>query len=301
MENPFRRPSERPLVYGHRGARAVLPENTMAGFDYLREIGAHGVELDIQNARGGVPVIIHDPHVPMQIARDETGTWLAAPGPLVRNLDLVALHRYKVGRLNPNHPYGARYPAQRPVDGARIPTVAEFLDWAAGVPALKLNIEIKSFAHRDDLGDPPEALVASLLAALSVHELSDRCLISSFDWRVLHVLRTEAPHLARGYLSYEQPGPDSTIAEGSPWMAGLSLAAHGGALPDLIAAQGATCWCAYEGDLDATRVAAARDLGLAVLAWTVNDPARIAAMAEIGVDGVITDDPALALSILHKA
>ncbi|TVS00466.1 MAG: glycerophosphodiester phosphodiesterase [Rhodobacteraceae bacterium] len=299
MTNPFRRPSARPLVYGHRGARAVLPENTIAGFDYLCEIGAGGVELDIQNARGEVPVVIHDPRIPMQIARDETGNWSSTPGPLICSLGLDELQRYDVGRLNPTHPYGARYPAQRPLDGARIPTLAQFLEWAAIKPSLKINLEIKSFAHRADLGDPPEALVASLLAALARHDIGSRCVISSFDWRVLRVLRDEAPSLARGYLSHEQPGEACTIYEGSPWMDGLSLAAHDHSLPHLIATQGAACWCAYEGDLTADRVAIARELGLAVLVWAVIHPRRIEAMAAMGVDGVITDDPAGAIAILE--
>ncbi len=299
MTNPFRRQGARPLVYGHRGARGVLPENTMAGFEHLREVGADGVELDIQNAAQCVPVIIHDPHVPMQIARDESGAWLRAPGPLVRSLGPDALGRYDVGRLNPDDAYAARYPGQQPVDGARIPTLAEFLDWAATGPALRINIEVKSFAHRADLGDAPERLVASLLEALAPHDISAHCVISSFDWRVLRVLRQNAPDLARGYLSYEQPGPDCTIHQGSPWMDGLSLADHGGSLSELIAAQGAACWCAFEGDLDGARVATARNLGLAVMAWTVNAPARIAAMVEMGVDGIITDYPARAMAIIR--
>ncbi len=300
MTNLFRRTGPRPLIYGHRGARAVLPENTMAGFDYLREIGADGVELDIQNARGGVPVIVHDPHIPMQIARDESGAWLRDPGPLVSSLDLAALQRYDVGRLNPDHAYAARYPAQQPVDGARIPTLAAFLDWAATQPALQVNIEIKSHAARSDLGDPPDALVAALLDALASHDIADRCLISSFDWRVLRILRDAAPALARGYLAYEPQGEDCTIYEGSPWMDGRSLAAFGGSMPHLLAAEGAGCWCAWQDDLTAERVALARDLGLAVIVWTVNHPDRMAEMIAMGVDGIITDDPARALEVARQ-
>ena len=157
-----------------------------------------------------------------------------------------------------------------------------------------------AIAARADLGDSPEALVASLLDAMAPHDIAGHCVISSFDWRVLRVLRDAAPTLARGYLGYEPQGSDCTIYEGSPWMDGLSLGAFNGSLPHLLAAQGATCWCVWQGDVTAERVAIARDLGLAVLVWTVNDPARMADMVEMGVDGIITDDPALALHIIRS-
>jgi glycerophosphoryl diester phosphodiesterase len=49
------------LVYGHRGARAVLPENTIAGFTYAIETGADGVEMDVALAGSGEVVLSHDP------------------------------------------------------------------------------------------------------------------------------------------------------------------------------------------------------------------------------------------------
>jgi glycerophosphoryl diester phosphodiesterase len=298
MSNPFRRPKGQPLIYGHRGARAVLPENTMVGFEYLAEIGVPAVEIDVQNVQGGVPVVIHDPLVPMQLARDGAGNWLPAPGPKIRDLTVAELQAYDLGRLHPDHDYGKRYPNQRPVDGARAPLLADVLGWQEKHDGMILNIEIKSFAHRDDLGDPPAALVASVLAALAAHDLAARVVISSFDWRVLSALKAAAPEIARAYLSYQQPGEDLTVTEGSPWMAGLSLAQAGGSLPRLIAAQGARAWCPYFRDLTPQAVAEAHDADLAVNVWTVNAEEDMRAMMEMGVDGIITDDPALALKVI---
>ncbi|MCH8466567.1 MAG: hypothetical protein LAT78_08375 [Roseinatronobacter sp.] len=301
MSNPFRRPKGQPLIYGHRGARAVLPENTMAGFEYLAEIGVSAVEIDVQNTQGGVPVVIHDPLMPMQLARDGAGNWLPAPGPKIRDLTVAEVQAYDLGRLHPDHDYGKRYPNQRPVDGARAPLLADVLDWQAKHDGMILNIEIKSFAHRDDLGDPPAALVASVLAALARHDLAARVVISSFDWRVLSDLQALAPEIARAYLSYQQPGEEITITDGSPWMDGLSLAQAGGSLPRLIAAQGARAWCPYFRDLIPEALAQAHACDLAVNVWTVNAADDMRAMLEMGVDGIITDDPALALALLGES
>jgi glycerophosphoryl diester phosphodiesterase len=47
-------------VYGHRGAPAAFPENTLAGFRHALELGVEGIELDVHLSRDGVPVVIHD-------------------------------------------------------------------------------------------------------------------------------------------------------------------------------------------------------------------------------------------------
>lgn len=75
MTNFLRRTAGHPQIYGHRGARGVLPENTMAGFAYLRDIGVTAVELDVQNARGRVPVVCMTRlcQWPIPAMRTETG------------------------------------------------------------------------------------------------------------------------------------------------------------------------------------------------------------------------------------
>ena len=53
----------RPLVHGHRGARAVLPENTIPAFEYAIQVGADAVEMDVAVSSDNIPVISHDPHI----------------------------------------------------------------------------------------------------------------------------------------------------------------------------------------------------------------------------------------------
>jgi glycerophosphoryl diester phosphodiesterase len=296
MTNPYQRPKGQPLIYGHRGARGVLPENTMPGFDYLRTHRVPGVEMDVQVTADGQAVIIHDPLIPAQIARDGSGAWLAAPGPKVCDLTLEQVQAYDLGRLNPAHPYSGRYPDQQPADGARAPTLAEFLDWAKADPDLVVNIEIKSFANRADLGPAPEVLAQAVIAALAANPLAGLCVISSFDWRVLGAVARLAPQIARGYLTLSRPDAEANIYDGSDWMDGLRLADHGGSLPHLIAAQGGVCWCPYFRDITQQDVRLAQSLGLAVNVWTVNQEQDLHSVIALGVDGVISDYPLLAMA-----
>ena len=71
---------DRPLVLGHRGSPARAPENTLLAFRLALEEGADGVELDVQPAGDGAPVVIHD--ASLERTTDSTGriaglTWEA--------------------------------------------------------------------------------------------------------------------------------------------------------------------------------------------------------------------------------
>lgn len=292
--NPYRNPRQ-PLIYGHRGARGVIAENTMAGFAYLRDIGVRGVELDVQLTRDGIAVIFHDPQVSAALARGADWQWLAQDGPKIIDMDAAQLAQYDVGRLNPAHPYAARFPNQRPIDGAHVPQLDAFLAWAATDADARINIEIKSFAERTDLGAAPEALAQAVADTVLRHKLQAQVLVSSFDWRVLSALSRITPDLARGYLSYAQADPDCTIYDGSPYMDGMSLRSS---LPELVAEQGGMVWCPYFQDLCTNTLAIAHDLGLAVNVWTVNSAQDMRRMIEMGVDGIITDDPARLQALL---
>jgi len=65
----FRRRATRPLVYGHRGARARAPENTLVAFEQALAEGADGIELDVRATGDGQLVVLHDGHLPRGAGR----------------------------------------------------------------------------------------------------------------------------------------------------------------------------------------------------------------------------------------
>jgi glycerophosphoryl diester phosphodiesterase len=64
--------SRRLLVEGHRGARAIYPENTIPGFRYAIQAGADAVEMDVAVTQDDVLVISHDPHIQSVAIREMT-------------------------------------------------------------------------------------------------------------------------------------------------------------------------------------------------------------------------------------
>lgn len=174
-------------VFGHRGARGVYPENSMAGFRYLQDIGVTAVEIDVQNAAGRLSVLTHDPYLSIP---QENGTKLVRQ--LVRHTTAAQIADLPVGAPQAENGYAALFPDQAYLPNERIPTFATFCEWAAQFPQLFLNVEIKSDAAQPDLYDPPEVIIEDVLTLLEQHNLSDRTALSSFDWRVLFACAQKA-------------------------------------------------------------------------------------------------------------
>ena len=283
-------------VFGHRGARGIYPENTMAGFQYLRDIGVNAVEVDVQNAANRLTVVAHDPYVTMYDGGD-------VHSQLIRHTTATEIAQLKVGALRPDSDDAIMFPDQACLPNERVPTFAEFCEWASQNPLLLLNVEIKSHAEQDDIYDPPEIIVSDVVDLLEKHNLSQFCVISSFDWRVLFACAARAPAITRGYLTLEQNHGTfmvPNIVDGSDWMAGVTRRDHNGSLPETIAALGGKVWCPYFKDLTANDLAQAQALGLVVNVWTVNTLSDINVMADMGVDGIISDYPARVQNVLKQ-
>ncbi|MDH4391162.1 MAG: glycerophosphodiester phosphodiesterase [Aquabacterium sp.] len=285
-------------LQGHRGARGLAPENTIAGFARALAIGVHTLETDIAISRDGMLLISHDPALNPDITRGPDGPWLASRGPVIFHTPWAELQRYDVGRLKPGTRYAAQYPDQQPVDGARLPALADLFalvkragNPAPGNPPVRLALETKINPLAPDDTAAPEPFARALVAAVRDAGLASRTSILSFDWRTLQTIQREAPEIATVYLTARQRWLDNVgSGPASPWTAGFALADHG-SVPKMIRAAGGKIWSSFHGDLDTAQVKEAQALGLQVLAWTVNEPAQIEAMLGLGVDGIVTDRP----------
>lgn len=292
-------------LQGHRGARGLAPENTLAGFDAALAIGVHTLELDVGSSRDGVLVVHHDRTLNPDIARGRDGRWLDARGPALVALGFDALQAYDVGRLRPGTRYAQTFAAQRPVDGERIPSLEQVFARAAaaGASRVRFNVETKLSPLAPDEAPAPVEFAGRLVDLVVRHGLVARCTVQSFDWRTLREVQRLAPALRTVYLSAEQAGFDTiraADAEPSPWTAGRRVASHG-SVPAAVAAAGGSAWSPHFADLDPARIEQSHRLGLPVIPWTVNDPAAIRRLIGWGVDGLITDRPDLARDAMREA
>lgn len=257
------------------------------------------LETDLAVTKDGQLVISHDPILNPALTRGPDGQWLAGPGPALRTLTLDELRRYDVGRTDPSSKYGQQWPGQRPADGQRIPTLAEL--FVLAVPPVRLNLEIKTDPGKPDLTPDPADFARLAVDAVRASGAANRTTLQSFDWRGLIVAKKLAPEIPTACLTIEG-GTFDTVQRGSgrpsPWMGGLDLAAFDGSVPKMVQAAGCSTWSPFWRNVTAESVREAHALGLKVIPWTVNAPADMGRLADLGVDGLITDYPDRAKSTL---
>lgn len=296
-------------LQAHRGARGLLPENTLPAFARALSIGVTTLELDCAITKDSEVVVSHDSTLNPEITRDASGAWITRNDLPISQFTFEELQRFDVGRIDPASAYAKRFPHQHPIDGTRMPKLADVFALArkAGNDTVRFNIETKISPLHPARTVGPEAFASALIAVIREHQLEARAIIQSFDWRTLAVVQREAPRIATAYLSVQQAFEDTIMArdEASAWNAGLHVSQFNGSVPRMIHAlagnASGTIWSPHFSDIDAASIDEAHALGLKVVVWTVNSEADMQRMLALDVDGIISDYPDLLRRVAGEA
>ncbi|MDQ6707667.1 MAG: glycerophosphodiester phosphodiesterase [Acidobacteriota bacterium] len=257
---------KRVLVHGHRGARAMRPENTIPAFQYAISAGVDALELDMAVTKDNVLVVSHDPLLNPAICRGPR------PGIAIHQLTLAELREYDCGaQKNPN------FPKQVLVPGTRMPTLDEVFD-LAGEGNFDFNIETKSFPDKAQYTPAPDAFARLVLDAIRRHRLESRIILQSFDFRTLHEMERLDPKIRRSAL-YQ--GTDRDFVK-------------------IAREADATIISPYYKLVTPENVRAAHEVGLQVVPWTADTPEDWKMLVNAGVDAIISDDPAALILWLQK-
>jgi glycerophosphoryl diester phosphodiesterase len=252
------------LVHGHRGARAIYPENTIPAFEYAIKIGADVLEMDVAVTKDNVLVISHDPHINPEICKGPH------PGVAIHELTLAELRQYDCGALKNPH-----FPKQQPVPGTRIPTLDDVLSLSRG-NSVQFNIETKSFPDHPELTPPPDVFARMLLDVIRKHQLDSRVIVQSFDFRTLHATKRLAPNIR---LSALWEGDTRSFVD-------IARDGEAGIISPLFKL------------VTPQQVKSAHDAKIQVVPWTADTPADWQMLIDAGVDAIITDDPAALIAYL---
>ena len=260
---------------GHRGARGLLPENTVPAF--LRALDypeVRTLELDVVISADDRVVVSHEPWLSPEICQTAAGEELPAAETdriSMRQLTVAEIQTYDCGvRPHPRFPEQARRPAVKPTLLQVFAAVDSFCV-QHGRPSPRYNIELKYEPKLEPDFVPDRATFADLvLADVAAWGYPELVTLQCFDPKTLMVVHDKSPDTELAYLD-EFPGNLKLKME------------QLGFVPAI--------YSPWEKHTDAELVAEARALGMRVVPWTVNTTARMRQLIDLGVDGIITDYP----------
>jgi glycerophosphoryl diester phosphodiesterase len=248
----------RPLVHGHRGARARLPENTLPAFEYAIHIGVDVLELDMAVTKDNVLVVSHDPLLEKPLC---SGPRDKVP---IHELTYKEVLEWDCGAMkNP------RFPDQRPVPGTRMPALDQVFALASK-GSFDYNIETKIYPDQPQFTPDPETFVKLVLEQIRKHRLEKRIILQSFDYRTLRAMKKLAPEIRLSALMEDTEKRDFVT---------VAREAQAGIVSPNLAL------------VTPEKTAAAHKAGLQVVPWTANKPAEWEALVKSKVDAIISDDP----------
>lgn len=161
-----------PLILAHRGANQYAPQNTIPAFKKAIELGADGVEFDVQMTLDGVLVVCHNFTVDQ--TSDGSGFISEMAFSELRQLD-----------------FGSWFSPE--FSGTKIPTLEEVLDTVKDMKLINIEIKRPSVPHRQDV-------VQKTVDTIRRYSISDHLVVSSFDYCVIDEVKRIAPEIKCGLL-----------------------------------------------------------------------------------------------------
>lgn len=279
-------------IIGHRGARGLLPENSMVGFQFALSTGIDLLEFDVLLTADDVPVITHDYKFNRSFVRGPDGKFLQGELPHINSLRMEEVKGFDIGRLDGSTDYGRRFPDQAQMDGIRVPRLDELLHLVSQPKYANACLMLELKSDPDSALDPVARAGFVSLVCNEVRDagLTDRTLLHSFDWTLLAECHRQALDMPLSFLTQLHDSKDD-VGEVSSYHITPDLHQNGISVPDEVSKAGGALWCPHFSEITAHDLARARDLSLCVAVWTVNEPEDINAMIDLGVDAIVTDYP----------
>lgn len=255
--------TKQPLIIAHRGASAVAPENTLAAFARALDDGADGIEFDVQLARDGVPVIIHD----SDLRRTANRTGGVA--------DIAAA---ELGSIDAGSWFNRKYPklAQPAYEKECVPTLAQVfrLITSSARKDCLCYVELKIDKPGRRYATLAQA-VADLIAEYSLHR---RAIVVSFNLHALSHMKKVDPAIRTGALFEPRTKPLTALRKRAIVAGAIESGAEEILLHRLMARRRLVDLAAHK--------------GLRPVVWTVDDARWIARAKDLGIHALITNDPA---------
>ncbi len=263
-------------VQGHRGARGIMPENTIQGMIKGLELGVTTLEMDVVISKDKQAVVSQEPYFNHEFSLTPDGKEILFKNEKKYNIfemDYEEVRKFDVGsKIHPRFPGQQKIKAYKPLLGELIDSVENYVKLNK-LAKPDYNIETKLIRKGDGTFQPsPEEYVEIIMAIVKQKKLEKRVIIQSFDMRTLKYLHQKYPKMRTSLGIDEKEDFENNIDDL-------------GFKP--------TIYSPYSVLVGKSLVDKCHDAGIKIIPWTVNSIKDLKYLMSLGVDGIITDYPNL--------
>ncbi|MCG8323739.1 MAG: glycerophosphodiester phosphodiesterase [Cytophagales bacterium] len=267
-------------IQGHRGARGLLPENTINAFIKAVDLGVSTLELDVVISKDEKVVISHEAYMSGAICLDQNARAIENADEKSHNIYQMAyetIRKYDCGiKGNDRFPEQEKVTVHKPLLSEMVEIVEKHIR-ENNLDPVNYNIEIKSTPGGDNIYHPsPKKFTDIVYNEVKQLLPLERVIIQSFDIRVLQYLHEKDPKVTLAFLVENKLNYKAQLKK-----LGFEPAIYS----------------PYYKLLDANVIEKLHKKNIKVIPWTINDPVEMKLMIEWGVDGIITDYPNRAIRL----
>lgn len=263
-------------LLGHRGARGLMPENTIPAMIKALDLGVTTLELDLAVTKDWEIIVSHEPYMNPVICLTPEGKEIAAGDETynIFQMDFSEVIQFDCGsKFHSGFPQQVKFHVTKPILSDMIDVVEKYVS-DMGLPKPNYNIEIKSSPDGDGIYHPTPKEFSDLVFKLINEKLDwNRVNIQSFDFRVLQYIHANYPQVVLAMLVENSGNPEAQLDQL-------------GFQPQI--------YSPYFSGLTKDKVSSLQQRGMKVIPWTVNTTDQMDKLLDMSVDGIITDYPNLA-------
>ena len=268
-------------VQGHRGARGLMPENTIPAFLKALELGVTTLEMDLAVTKDKQLLVSHEPYMNPEMCLDSLGNEIPVEQQYANNIYQMfyeEVQSFDCGtKAHPRFPKQMKMKVSKPLLKDVVAAVNQYIT-ANNLPETYYNIEIKSMPQGDNVFHPTPQEFSDLVVDFIQKNMNPKFVnLQSFDFRVLQYLHTTYPDMKLALLIENQDSIDQNLD---------SL----GFVPEIYS-------CDFT-LLSEKNIAYLQSKNMEVIPWTVNTIEDMNKMISWNIDGIITDYPDSLQSIL---
>lgn len=270
-------------IQGHRGCRGLVPENTIPAFKRALSIGVHTLELDVVINGDGDVLVSHEPFFNHEISTAPGGHLITESEELEHNvyrLSQAEIEKYDVGlRPHPRFELQKKMSVTKPLL-SEVVRQSEAYAKVEGRTAPLYNIEIKRRSDADGLYHPTYDVFADkVIQAIDDYGIAERTTVQCFDVPTLQYVHQKYPKTKLVYLIENQEGLDRNLEK-------LGFMPH--------------VYSPYYKLVDIAMIETCHQKGILVIPWTINEAKDVEKLIRLGVDGIISDYPDMALEVYQS-